>query len=122
MVNIFGFKRGSDARVISFNQSLCTSLKAGSAFHYKVNELRHNFCTHILLVLILSQDIKTRTGYAQGGIISEILQAVWFENKASLGVVFENQFNPIPFETLALIFTVVGFYLFYILIIYDFIY
>ena len=58
------------------------------------------------------QDFKTCTGFAQGQIISEILQAVWFENKTSLGVVFENRFNPVPFETLALIFTVVGFYLF----------
>jgi hypothetical protein len=58
------------------------------------------------------QDIKTCTGYAQGRIISEILQAAWFENKASLGVIFEQQFNPIPFETLALIFTIVNFYLF----------
>ena len=36
VMNIFGFKRGSDAGVISLNQSLYASLKAESAFHYKV--------------------------------------------------------------------------------------
>ena len=56
------------------------------------------------------QDFKARTGFAQGRIISESLQAVWFENKTSLGVTFENYFNPIPFEMLAFIFTVVGSY------------
>ena len=46
----------------------------------------------------------------QGKIISEVLHAVWFDSgKASQGVVFENLFNPIPFETLALIMTIVSF-------------
>ena len=48
------------------------------------------------------------TGYMQGKIISEVLHAVWFDNKSAQGVVFDNLFNPIPFETLALIMTIVS--------------
>jgi len=44
----------------------------------------------------------------QGKIVSEVLHAVWFNDKASQGVIFEKFFNPILFETLALIMTVVS--------------
>jgi hypothetical protein len=48
------------------------------------------------------------TGYMQGSVISEVLHMVWFDGKTSQGVVFEKLFNPIPFETLALIMTVIS--------------
>ena len=47
------------------------------------------------------------TGFCQGKIISEVLHAVWFDGKHSQGIIFENLFNPIPLETLAIILTVV---------------
>jgi len=48
------------------------------------------------------------SGYMQASVISEVLHMVWFDGKTSQGVVFERLFNPIPFETLALIMTVVS--------------
>ncbi|KAF8950927.1 hypothetical protein BDZ97DRAFT_1933152 [Flammula alnicola] len=89
MVNVFGFKRGTDAKTVAWNRDLYTKLKTKAAFHYKNPE--------------------TFSGYAQGKIISEILHAIWFEDTNSQGVTFKNLFNPIPLETLALIFTILDF-------------
>ncbi|KAF8960928.1 hypothetical protein BDZ97DRAFT_1760386 [Flammula alnicola] len=89
MVNVFGFKRGTDAKTVAWNRDLYTKLKTKAAFHYKNPE--------------------TLSGYAQGKIISEILHAVWFEDTNSQGVTFKNLFDPIPLETLALIFTILDF-------------
>jgi hypothetical protein len=44
----------------------------------------------------------------QGKSISEVLHAVWFDDRGSQGVIFEKLFNPIPFETLGLIMTIVS--------------
>lgn len=47
------------------------------------------------------------TGFCQGKIISEVLNAIWFEGKRSQGVIFDNLFNPISLEVLAFILTMV---------------
>jgi hypothetical protein len=47
------------------------------------------------------------SGFAQNKIISEILYLAWFEDKHSQGPILSEYFNPIPLETLALIFTIV---------------
>jgi hypothetical protein len=47
------------------------------------------------------------SGFAENKIISEILYLAWFEDKSSQGPVLSQYFNPIPLETLALIFTMV---------------
>ena len=48
------------------------------------------------------------SGYMQASVISEVLHMVWFDGKTSQGVIFEKLFNPIPFETLSLIMTIVS--------------
>ncbi|KAF8951859.1 hypothetical protein BDZ97DRAFT_1931639 [Flammula alnicola] len=90
VANIFGFKKKADPRTITNNIGLFRKLKDNSSFHYKVRP-------------------ETQSGYAQGKIISECLQSAWFENKDSHGVVFEKLFNPVPFEIMALILTILDF-------------
>jgi hypothetical protein len=53
------------------------------------------------------KDPVTMSGFSQNKIISEILYLAWFEDKRSQGPVLSEYFNPIPLETIALIFTMV---------------
>ena len=81
---------------------LCVRLLDSGAFHYKV----WPFCfDQISFHLILLQNTNTHTGFCQNKILSEILYLVWFEDKMSQGLLLQHYFNPIPFETLALILT-----------------
>ena len=54
------------------------------------------------------------SGFAQNKIISEILYLSWFEDKRAHGPVLSEYFNPIPLETIALIFTMVCVFIFMI--------
>lgn len=56
------------------------------------------------------QDPLTMTGFCQGKIISEVLNAVWFDGKRSQGVIFDHLFSPISLETLVFILTVVRYF------------
>jgi hypothetical protein len=47
------------------------------------------------------------SGFAQNKIILEILYLAWFKDKHSHGPVLTKYFNPIPLETIALVFTMV---------------
>ncbi|PPQ99923.1 hypothetical protein CVT26_009255 [Gymnopilus dilepis] len=64
------------------------------------------------VIHVLGQDYEARTGYAQGRLVFESLQTIWFEKKSSHGVVFGKKFfNPISLRTIALIFAIADFIL-----------
>ncbi|KJA17559.1 hypothetical protein HYPSUDRAFT_57685 [Hypholoma sublateritium FD-334 SS-4] len=89
LISHLGFNRSSAESIIAANIALVKALKTNTAFHYK--------------------DLLTLTGFCQGKVISEALNAVWFDEKKAHGIVFKSLFNPIPLETLALIMTVIDF-------------
>lgn len=95
-----------DPRSIAHNCTLVAKLKTNAAFLYKVFDLYSEYSP--LLMAFETYDPDAMSGYMQGSVISEVLHMVWFDGKTSQGVVFEKLFNPIPFETLALIMTVVS--------------
>ena len=43
----------------------------------------------------------------QNRIIQQAINIVWFNDRSSDGVVFPNLFNPMPYEAIALVLTVV---------------
>jgi hypothetical protein len=51
--------------------------------------------------------MENLTGYAEAKILSTIIEAVWFEDMSSHGVIFSTLFKPIPLETMALVMTIV---------------
>ena len=101
----FGFKRGATDAIRASNVALYKLLKTHAAFHYKV--CKHYCILSILTWTSLYQDPREMSGFCQGKIISEVLHAVWFNGKHSQGIIFENLFNPIPLETIAIILTLV---------------
>ncbi|KAH9481129.1 hypothetical protein JR316_0005649 [Psilocybe cubensis] len=89
VVNLFGFKKGTKSSTIAHNRDLYTLLKTDAAFHYKNP---HN-----------------KTGHTRGKIITETIEAIWFDGLTGPGVIYAAHFNPIPLETLALVLTVIDF-------------
>ncbi|PPQ76235.1 hypothetical protein CVT24_009446 [Panaeolus cyanescens] len=81
----YGFKKKTDPKTVANN--IETYQKFRGVFHYKKPE--------------------ERLGFAEGKIIQECIQAVWFDNKNSHGIVFKNMFNPISLGTLSLVFTAI---------------
>ncbi|EDQ99159.1 uncharacterized protein LACBIDRAFT_317504 [Laccaria bicolor S238N-H82] len=89
IIAIYGFSRKVTPQTKARNKQSCEALLENGAFHHK--------------------DTGTLTGFSQNKIISEILYLAWFEDKTSQGPLLQHYFNPIPLETLALIFTVIDF-------------
>lgn len=111
LVNMLGFKKGSSAAIVAANQQLAQKLKPagdsnGPIFHYKVWKL--SSCRKATNI-VSCQNIDEMTGYAEAKIISAVIEAVWFEDLKSHGVIFSTLFNPIPLETIALVMTIVRF-------------
>ncbi|KAF8197616.1 hypothetical protein BJ912DRAFT_822601, partial [Pholiota molesta] len=92
LTTLLGFKKGSSAAHVAANQHLAQQLKpavGGAVFHYK--------------------DMENMTGYAEAKILSTAIEAIWFEDMKSHGVIFSTLFNPIPLETMALVMTILDF-------------
>ncbi|KAG5649910.1 hypothetical protein H0H81_001523 [Sphagnurus paluster] len=53
------------------------------------------------------KDPKTKTGYCKNLIIFNLISKTWFKDTEAQGVVFKQLFNPIPLETIALIWTLI---------------
>jgi hypothetical protein len=108
---MLGFKKGSSAAIVAANQQLAQRLKPagdsnGPIFLYKVWMLSSR---RMVTNMILCQNMDDMAGYAEAKIISAVIEAVWFEDLKSHGVIFNTLFNPIPLEMFALVMTIVCF-------------
>ncbi|KAF8987415.1 hypothetical protein BDQ17DRAFT_1335078 [Cyathus striatus] len=83
------FSTVGNGAAIAKNRRLCEMLVTKSAFHYK-NPSEHK-------------------GYCQNPIVSNILHETWHHQGNADGVIFDQYFNPLPLECLALIFTALSF-------------
>ncbi|KAF8811837.1 hypothetical protein BYT27DRAFT_7088601 [Phlegmacium glaucopus] len=89
IVATYGFSRQTSMTTLAKNCLLSAQLAEGAAFHYK--------------------DPSKPSGYAQNKIISEVIHLAWFEDATAPGVMFPDLVNPISFNTMALIFTLIKF-------------
>ena len=56
---------------------------------------------------LVAQDIDDHTGLYETKLISECIQDAFFKNKRSIGVEFQDHFDPISLATIALVLTMV---------------
>ena len=82
----YGFETSKAPKSLSRNIELARALKADAAFSKGDDE----------------QALPYRNR-----IIQQAINIVWFNDRASDGVVFPNYFNPMPYEAIALVLTVV---------------
>ena len=69
----------------------------------------HRICRQ-LSIAICSQDFNSggRPRYPyRHPIIQKVVNITWFQNMDDIGIIFYEHFNPIPFEVIALVLTVV---------------
>ncbi|KIJ48259.1 hypothetical protein M422DRAFT_162813, partial [Sphaerobolus stellatus SS14] len=85
---VFGFRLTSSHKDIQANRKLYDRLKKDNAFIFK--------------------DSENRKGLYEGDIIQLALNVMWFASPKLEGITFESYFRPIPFPTIALIFTAVS--------------
>jgi hypothetical protein len=71
---------------------------------WKVNRLVFD----IFHTQINDRDPANRRGLYKNPLIQKVLNVMWFRNRQDEGVVYDNYFQPIKVETLALVLTVVS--------------
>ncbi|KIJ33398.1 hypothetical protein M422DRAFT_183346, partial [Sphaerobolus stellatus SS14] len=84
----FGFRMTSTRKDIQANRKLYDRLKKDNAFVFK--------------------DPENRKGLYEGDVIQLALNVMWFASSKHEGITFGIYFRPIPFSTIALIFTTVS--------------
>ena len=69
--------------------------------------MRHS-CSASVMVIHQAQDVEESTGIYEHAILEDIVWEQWFPKKKKAdGIIYGVAFNPIPIQTITLVFTAV---------------
>ncbi|CDO77167.1 hypothetical protein BN946_scf184657.g43 [Trametes cinnabarina] len=85
IATVYGLDPAPSPSQVLRNKERVSALLKDSAFHYESPE--------------------TQEGRFQHPIIQQVIHAVWFSHRTALGCLYQDDFNPIPHATIALVLT-----------------
>jgi Domain of unknown function (DUF6532) len=99
----YGFNAAGTPKAIRHNRELCELLKTSNGMVFKV--CISAYLCFAIPCMLFPQDPKARTGLYETDLLQKAINIMWFTDAKDEGIVFGHYFNPIPLQTIALVFT-----------------